>query len=119
MTVYIAKLTKLICWCAELSTYSIGATMSPQWDGFISETDNFLKYYNLTSTREYESIVHALDKRSRGYSSFGSTPDKEVLVALLGLRQYENKVPIYFDRVFISHSSKDVDVVKCNSSDLI
>lgn len=112
MTVYIAKLTKLICWCAELSTYSIGATMSPQWDEFIKESDGFFKYYNLISTREYQSFVHASGKSSSGYSSLGNTPDKDILAALLGVRQYETKAPRYFDRVFISHSSKDVDIVK-------
>lgn len=111
MNIYATKLTRLICRCAEISTYSIGATMSPDWKMFTVEVDNFFKYYNLINTRDYESFTCATKRSSSGYS-FGGTPDKDILTILLGLRQYENSVPKYFDRLFISHSSKDVDVVQ-------
>lgn len=111
MTIYNSRLTRLICRCAELSTHSIGATMSPDWKAFTAKVDDFFKYYNLTETREYQSFTYATTKSSSGYG-FGNTPDKDILTTLLGLRQYENSVPKYFDRVFISHSSKDVDVVQ-------
>lgn len=111
MSVYIAKLRDLVCRCAELSTYSIGATMSPQWPDFITRIENFFIYYNLKNTQEYQRFTYSGNTSSGIYGSRNTT-EKEILSILLSLRQYEKQVPKYFDRVFISHSSKDIDIVK-------
>lgn len=113
MTIYNSRLTRLICRCAELSTEVISPKMSPDWDNFVRSVDEFFKYYNLSNTREYRSFADTAKNPNVGYGiGMRNTPDKAILTALLDLRKYENSVPKYFDRVFISHSSKDVDVVQ-------
>lgn len=113
MTIYNSRLTSLICRCAEGYTSSLGALMSPQWSKLLTDIDVFFEYYNLKQTQEYQRFTFATDDRTNSYS-YGNrnSLEKDVLSILFALRQYENSVTKYFDRVFISHSSKDVDVVQ-------
>lgn len=115
MNVYLTRLTELVVWCAELSTYSLGSVSSPQWPNLVKEVDDFFDYYNLKNTEEYRRFTYAVSNSSSGFNyGFGGRDsiEKDIFSILFNLRQYENLVPKYFDRVFISHSSKDVDIVK-------
>lgn len=105
---YETKLNNLICQCAELCvtpTFSLDI----RWQNILNQISEFFIYYELTSTPEYLSFLQILKPPS--YIA-GGTKEKDLLKILFDLKKHKNVVPKFFDRVFISHSSKDIDVVK-------
>lgn len=107
---YLITLNELICKCAEFTLYPTVITLNPDWEVFTKSVDKFFKNYQLTDRKEYKSYNFALSSNS-SYLLAGETIQTKVLGVLIDLRKYSSSVPKFFDRVFISHSSKDLDVV--------
>lgn len=105
---YELKLNGLICQCAEFCLTTV-FSLDPQWQKLLNQTSEFFAYYELASTPEYSLFLQILNPHS--YIVAG-TKEKELLKILFNLKKYKDTVPKFFDRVFISHSSKDIDVVK-------
>ena len=106
---YLKTLNELISKCAEFTLYPTVITLNPDWEVFTKSVDKFFKDYQLTGRKEYKSYNLALSSNS-SYLLAGETIQTKVLGVLVDLRKYSSSVPKYFDRVFISHSSKDLDV---------
>ena len=94
----------------EFTLYPTVITLNPDWEVFTKSVDKFFKDYQLTDRKEYKSYNLALSSNS-SYLLAGETIQTKVVGVLIDLRKYSSSVPKYFDRVFISHSSKDLDVV--------
>ena len=107
---YLKTLNELICKCAEFTLYPTVITLNPDWEVFTKSVDKFFKDYQLTDRKEYKSYNLVLSSNS-SYLLAGETIQTKVLGVLVDLRKYSSSVPKIFDRVFISHSSKDLDVV--------
>ena len=107
---YLKTLNELICKCAEFTISTPLILSSQEWIIFIKTIDKFFRDYQLTDREEYQFYKLALSN-STSYLLPGDSVQKQILRILLDLRKYSSSAPKYFDRVFISHSSKDLDVV--------
>ncbi len=105
---YESKLNSLICQCAEFCLTS-AFSLDPRWKGLLAQISEFFAYYELTSTPEYTLFLQTV--KPNNYITVG-TKEKDLLKILFDLKKHKDAVPKFFDRVFISHSSKDIDVVK-------
>ena len=107
---YLKTLNELICKCAEFTLYPTLIKLNPDWDVFTKAIDKFFEDYQLTDRKEYKFYKLALNTNT-SFSLTGETIQTKVLGVLFDLRQYSGSVPKVFDRVFISYSSRDLDVV--------
>ncbi len=105
---YLRILEKHICKCAEFTLNIFNS--DNEWQLFINKVNDFFKYYELNNTEEYLSYKYAIQPNQHS-ELLGDSPAKRVLRILITLKKYKDSVPKFFDRIFISHSSKDVDIV--------
>ena len=107
---YINILNQHICKCAEFTLSQFVFNSDSKWQSFVNDVDHFFRYYELTTTEEYTRFKYAT--RANQYTSvLDDSPAKRVLRILIDLKNYKNSVSKFFDRVFISHSSNDKDIV--------
>ena len=109
-TIILKILNSYICTCAELTLNPLSYISDNRWTDLIAKVEHFFRYYELTKTKEYQDFTYVI--QSNNYSSIlNEGPEKRVLRILIDLKNYKNTVPKFFDRVFISHSSLDKDIV--------
>ena len=106
---FINILNQYICKCAEFTLNPFVFNSDSKWQSFVNNVNQMFQYYELTSTEEYRSFQFAI-QNNRHSGLLDDTPAKRVLRILIDLKNYKNSVPKFFDRVFISHSSKDKDI---------
>ena len=107
---YINILNQHICKCAEFTLNPFVFNSDSKWQSFVNDVDHFFRYYELTNTEEYRSFQYGIQSNQLSVLSDDS-PAKRVLRILIELKKYQNTISKFFDRVFISHSSLDKDVV--------
>ncbi len=106
---YKRVLKSLVYACAEFIPKTIFYNSSPEWNEFTMRVDRFFKYFNLDTSNEYRDFCRIVQNAG----PYGEdSKSVKMMGVLMALNKYENKIPQYFDRIFISHSSKDVDIVK-------
>ena len=107
---FINILNQYICKCAEFTLNPFVFHSDSKWQSFVNNVNQIFQYYELTNTEEYRSFQFAIQNNQHS-GLLDETPAKRVLRILIDLKNYKNSVPKFFDRVFISHSSKDKDIV--------
>lgn len=107
---YSSILDKYICKCAEFTLNPFVFNSDSKWQSFVNNVDHFFRYYELTNTEEYRNFQYSIQSNHHSVLSDDS-PAKRVLRTLIELKKYKNTVPKFFDRLFISHSSSDTDIV--------
>ena len=110
-TPYLAKIDALLVECAELIAYNGYVVQNtPEYIKFERNTESFISEYNLSDTQNWKSILPYLLKRQNQYLTLKEA--REIIIALLGLKNYDIQKSLSFDRVFISHSSEDMGFVE-------
>jgi hypothetical protein len=97
--------------CAELHAYNGTVIQStPEYRRFEKKLNLFANKYNLINTNGWANIDKHLLKATNQYLTNGEI--REIIISLLGFKT--TSIPKYssFDRIFISHSSKDVGYVE-------
>ena len=107
---FINILNQYICKCAEFTLNLFLSPTDSKWMSFVKNADSIFKYYELTETEEYSRFKYAIQSNPHS-GLLDESPAKRVLRILIDLKNYKNSVPKFFDRVFISHSSNDKDIV--------
>lgn len=107
---FVNILNQYICKCAEFTLNPFVFNSNSKWQLFVNNVDHFFRYYELTNTEEYRNFQFAIQPNHQS-GILDDSPAKRVLRVLIDLKNYKNAVPKFFDRVFISHSSKDKDIV--------
>ena len=107
---YLNILEKYICQCAEFTLNPFVFNSDSKWQSFVNRINHFFQYYELINTDEYLTFQH-VTQSNPSINPMGDTPAKQILRLLLELKKYKDAVPKFFDRLFISHSSSDIDIV--------
>jgi hypothetical protein len=110
-TPFIANIEALLVECAELIAYNGTVVQStPEYIKFERNIESFVIEYNLLYTPEWRNISPYLLKKQNQYLT--NDEMREIIISLLGLKNYHPQKSLYFDRVFISHSSEDIKYVQ-------
>ena len=107
---FINILNQYICKCAEFTLNPFVFNSDSKWQSFVNNVNQIFRYYELTNTEEYRSFQFAIQNNQHS-GLLDDSPAKRILRILIDLKNYKNSVPKFFDRVFISHSSNDKDIV--------
>lgn len=108
---YIANINELLQICAELIGLEGRITMhSSEYIDFEQKLKTFANRYDLLGTAQWKTIENYFLTKNNSILTNGET--REIIQCLVKLKQL--KVPHHnrFDRIFISHSSADIDYVK-------
>ncbi len=108
---YISEINELLQICAELIATSGSITMNtPLYIDFDQKMASFINRYHLEETQQYHEISKYRLTRSGQYLSSGEA--RAIIQALMALKKVRIPNRSRFDRVFISHSSNDIEYVK-------
>lgn len=108
---YIASIDELLRICAELIGLDGTVTMhSPEYVDFEQNMNTFARRYDLVETALWKQIkCHFLTKSTQNITN---REVREIIQCLMKLKQLKVPNRNRFDRIFISHSSEDIDYVK-------
>ena len=110
-TPYLAKIDALLVECAELIAYNGYIVQNtPEYIKFERNIESFVNEYNLSNTQNWKQIYPYLLKKQNQYLT--NEEVREIVISLLGLKNYDVQNSLSFDRVFISHSSDDIGFVE-------
>ena len=108
---YISKIEALLVECAELLAYN-GYVLqhTPEYINFERNIESFINEYDLSDTPNWKRITPCLLKQKNQYLTNNEVRD--IIISLLGLKNCNAENSLSFDRVFISHSSKDIKIIE-------
>lgn len=108
---YISEINELLQLCAELIGLPSTVTMHTlEYIDFDKRMESFINGYNLTGTRQYNEISQCRLTRSSQYLSIRGA--QSIIQSLMELKKLQIPIRSRFDRIFISHSSDDIEYVK-------
>lgn len=108
---YIASINELLQICAELIGLKVQVTMhSAEYIDFEQKLRTFANRYDLLGTAQWKTIeVYFLVNNNQHITN---EEVRKIIQCLVELKQLKVPQRNRFDRIFISHSSEDIDYVK-------
>lgn len=108
---YIASINELLQICAELIGLEGRITMhSPEYIDFEQKLKTFANRYDLLGTVQWKTIEDYFLVKSNQF--LANEEVRRIIQCLVELKQLKVSHRNRFDRIFISHSSEDIDYVK-------
>lgn len=108
---YITIINELLQICAELIGLKGRITMhSPEYIDFEQKLKTFANRYDLLGTTQWKTIEDYFLVKNNQF--LANEEVRRIIQCLVELKQLEVQHRNRFDRIFISHSSEDIDYVK-------
>jgi len=108
---YISEINELLQICAELIGASGRVSINtPLYIDFDKKMESFINRYGLEGTQQYRDISQY--RLTRASQWLSSSEAQAIIRSLMDLKRLQIPNRNKFDRVFISHSSNDINYVK-------